>query len=176
MFDSSGTILAHPDVAKIMVAQYRQHRFGREMLNRQSGSLNYQFEGSAKTAHFRRAEKKPWTIAANVSTKELFASVRTIQLYLTLFGFVMLGGTVFAVSYLAGRVSRLIRSVVSELESAVQEFFAASSQIASSSQSLAQSSSEQAASIEETSASAEEISSITRQNSERIAESCPIDE
>jgi len=93
--------------------------------------------------------------------------VRTIQLYFLLFGSLMLGGTVFAVSFLASRVSRLIHGVVAELETAVQQFFASSSQISSSSQALAQGSSEQAASIEETSSSAEEISSITQQNNDR---------
>jgi methyl-accepting chemotaxis protein len=167
MVDASGAVLAHPDPTKIMNFDFGSTDFGREILNRHNGSLSYEFGGTAKVAYFRQAEKKPWIIAANVSTKELFASVRTIQLYLVLFGLVMLGGTVFAVSYLAGKVSRLISDVVSELESSVREFFAASSQIASSSQSLAQSASEQAASIEETSSSAEEISSITRQNGDR---------
>jgi methyl-accepting chemotaxis protein len=167
MFDASGTILTHPDAAKIMSTSIGNTDFGREMLNRQSGSLSYDYEGIPQTSHFRRPQRKPWTIAAVVPTKELFASVRTIQFYLALFGLVMLVGTVFAVWYLAGKVSRLIGNVVSDLESSVQQFFAASSQISSSSQSLAQGSSEQAASIEETSASAEEVSSITRQNSAR---------
>jgi len=167
MCDASGTILAHPDTAKIMSLNIANTDFGREMLSRPNGSLSYEYEGIAKTSHFQRSQKKPWIVAAVVPTRELLASVRTIQFYLTLFGLVMLGGTVFAVSFLAGRISRLIGRVVSELEGAVEQFFAASSQIASSSQSLAQGSSEQAASIEETSASAEEISSITRQNGER---------
>jgi methyl-accepting chemotaxis protein len=167
MFDASGTILAHPDAAKIMSLNIANTDFGREMLNRDGGSLSYQYEGIGNTVHFRRAQSKPWTIVAVVPTTELFASVRTIQFCLTLFGFVMLGGTVLAVAYLAGRVSRLISRVASELEGSVQEFFAASSQIASSSQALSQGASEHAAAIEETSASAEEIRSITRQNDER---------
>ncbi|HVP46491.1 MAG TPA: hypothetical protein VMT32_07905, partial [Bryobacteraceae bacterium] len=69
-----------------------------------------------RTACFRRAQVKPWTIVAVVPDRELFASVRTIQFYLLLFGSLMLGGAVFAVLYLAGRVSRLIHSVVSELD------------------------------------------------------------
>jgi methyl-accepting chemotaxis protein len=167
LFDGSGMVLAHPDAAKIMTLNIAKANFGPDMLNRDGGSVSYEFEGASKTAHFRRAQRKPWTVVAVVPDKELFASVRTIQLYLALFGLMTLGGSVFAVSYLAGKVSRLIGSIVSDLQSAVQEFFAATSQIASSSQSLAQSSSEQAASLEETSASAEEISAITRQNNER---------
>lgn len=167
MFDPSGTVIAHPEAARIMSLNISNTDFGRAMLSRSSGSLSYEFEGIAKTAYFRRSQIKPWTIVAVVPNKELFASVRTIQLYLLLFGSLMLGATVFAVSYLAGRVSRLIYDVVNELETAVQQFFASSSQISSSSQSLAQGSSEQAASIEETSSSAEEITALTQQNNER---------
>lgn len=167
MLDPSGTVIAHPDATKIMSLNLATTDFGREILNRGNGFLSYKFEGVAKTAHFRRSQRKPWTIVAVIPDNELFASVRTIQFYLLLFGSLMLGGTVFAVSFLAGRVSRLIQSAVGELKTAVQQFFASSSQISAASQSLAQGSSEQAASIEETSASAEEITAITRQNNDR---------
>jgi len=167
MLDPSGTVIAHPDAAKILLLNLANTDFGHDILSRGDGSLRYEFEGIAKTAHFRRAQTKPWTIVAVVPDKELFSSVRTIQLYVLLFGSVMLGGTVFAVLYLTGRVSRLIQGAVVELETAVQQFLASSSQIASTSQALAQGSSEQAASIEETSASSEEITALTQQNNDR---------
>jgi len=167
MFDASGMVLAHPDAAKIMSFNIATLDFGREMLHRHSGALSYVFAGIAKTAHFQPAQKKPWTVAATEPDREMFSGVRTIQLYLALFGFAMLAGTVFAVLYLAGRVSRRIGGVVTELESAARQFLAVSSQIDSSGQALAQASSGQAASLEETSAAAEEISAITRQNNQR---------
>ena len=167
MFDGSGIMVAHPDRGKIMSFNVRDTEFGREMLSRGSGSLSYVFEGSAEAAHFKRAREKPWTIAAVVPEKELLTGVRTIQFYLMLFGFLSLAGTVSAVTYLTGRVSRRIGGVVADLERAARQFFAASSQISGASHSLAQGASEQAASIQETSATAEEIGSITRQNNER---------
>jgi methyl-accepting chemotaxis protein len=167
MFDESGIMLAHPEASKILSFNVGASDFGREMMSRASGSLVYEFEGSAKIAHFQRAQKKPWTIVATVPAKELLAGVRTIQLCLVVFGFATLAATVLAVSVLAGRISQVVRNLADELDAAVRQFFAASSQISNSSQSLAQGASEQAASIEETSASAEEISSITRQNSDR---------
>ena len=175
MFDASGMVLAHPDAAKIMSFNIATLDFGREMLHRHSGSLSYVFDGIAKTAHFQPAQKKPWTVAATEPDREMFSGVRTIQLYLALFGFAMLAGTVFAVLYLAGRVSRRIGGVVTELESAARQFLAVSSQIDSSGQALAQASSGQAASLEETSAAAEEIGAITRQNASG-REGCRVDE
>lgn len=167
MLDPAGTVIAHPDAAKILSLNLATTDFGRDILARGNGSLSYIFEGTAKTAHFRRAQTKPWTLVAVIPDRELFASVRTIQFYLALFGVVMLAGTVFAVSFLAGRVSRLIRGAVEELNTAVEQFLASSSQISSSSQALAQGSSEQAASLEETSSSAEEITALTQQNNDR---------
>jgi methyl-accepting chemotaxis protein len=167
MFDAAGIMLAHPDASKIMSENVNSHDYGREMLSRPEGSIHYEYNGAARMAYFQRAQKKPWTIVASVPVAELLASARTIQLWLLLFGGLMLGGTVVAVSFLAGRISRAIREAVGEIENSVQQFFAASSQISSSSQALASGASEQAASIEETSASAEEISAITRQNNER---------
>jgi len=165
MVDGSGTVLAHPDAAKILSLNVSNTDFGREMLNRGTGSVTYVHEGTWN-AHFQRSQAKPWTIAAVVPTRELFASARTVQLYVLVFGFVMLGGTVFAVSFLAGRVSRLVRSAVAELETAVQQFLSSSGQISAASQALAQGSSEQAASLQETSASTEEINSMAHKNSE----------
>jgi methyl-accepting chemotaxis protein len=167
MLDSSGLMLAHPDRAKILTANARDQDFGREILSRGSGSLDYVFDGVARTAHFKRAHEKPWTIVAVAPQREYVAGARTIQFCLMLFGFLALAGTVAAVTYLAGRVSRVIGGSVSHLERAARQFFAASSQISGASNSLAQGASEQAASIEETSATAEEVGSITKQNTER---------
>ena len=169
MFDGSGIVLAHPDPAKIMTMSIAQTDFGREMLSRGSGSLQYQFEGLSETAHFRRSPKKGWTIVAIEPTKEFLAGVRTIQFYLALFGLVMLGGTVCAVSVIAGKVSRLINDSVSDLSDSAEQFVAASSQIAQTAQSVAQGASEQAASIQEASTTAQEVTAVTQKNKERTS-------
>ena len=165
LVDATGTILAHPDAKQILMN--RHYDFVNEMLRRGSGSLEYEFEGIVKAAYFSRAQRKPWTVVAAIPAKEVFASARTIQLYLLLFGLITLAATVVAVAFLAARVSGMVQRATSEVESAVEQLLANSLQISSSSQSLAQSASEQAASIEETSSSAQEISSITRQNTDR---------
>lgn len=120
-------------------------------------------------AHFRRYQKKGWTIVAAVPTKELLAGVRTVQFYLGLFGLLTLGGTLGAVLVVAGRVSGLINDVVSELSGSAEQFVEAASQISQTSQSVAQGASQQAASLEETSSAAEEVTTVTRENKERTA-------
>jgi len=167
MVDSSGTFLAHPNAAKILAQHISDFGFGREILTRSSGAMTYDYEGSAKVARFRRAQRKPWTIAAVVPARELLASVRTLECYLVLFGVMTLAAVVLAVWFLAEGISRTVRNAACGLETATRQFLEVSSQISSSSQLLSQAASEQAASVEETSASAEQISAITQQNNER---------
>ncbi|HUI56938.1 MAG TPA: methyl-accepting chemotaxis protein [Bryobacteraceae bacterium] len=169
MFDGSGIVLAHPNPSKIMTLNIAKQDFGGAMMNRNAGSLQYEFEGIRKVAHFRRAQRKAWTVVATEPTGEFLAETRKIQLYLALFALLMLGGTVGAVVLIAGRVTRLINGVVSELSGSADQVVTAASQISQTSQSVAQGASEQAASIEETSSAAEEVTAVTRQNKERTA-------
>src|SRR5580700_4295199 len=81
----------------------------------------------------------------------------------------LLAGAVGTVLVIAGRVSRLINGVVSELSGSADRFVMAASQIAQTSQSVAQGASQQAASVEETSSAAGELTAVTRQNKERTA-------
>ena len=169
MIDGSGIVLAHPDAAKIMTLNIARTDFGREMLTKDAGSLRYEFDGARRVAHFRRSRIKTWTVVAMQPAKEFLAGVRTIQTYLALFGILLLGGTISAVLLIAGRVSRLIKDVVSELGNSSGHFAAAASQIALTAQSVAQGTSQQAAFIEETSSAAEEITGATHANKERTA-------
>ena len=166
--DASGTTLAHPDPARIMTSQANTD-LGRELMNSPSGSLEYVFDGVRKVAHFRRAQKKAWTVVASEPVSEVMAGARTLQAYLLLFALVMLVATVGAVLIVSGRVSRLIQSAVSELTGSSQQAVSAAAQIAQTSQTVANGASEQAASIEETSSAAEEVTAVTRQNRERTA-------
>jgi methyl-accepting chemotaxis protein len=67
-------------------------------------------------------------------------------------------------------IRRSIGVVVAKLQSASSSLGAASAQVSSSSQALAAGASEQAANLEETTSTLEEIASMTRQNSEHIAQ------
>ncbi len=167
MADASGAVLAHPDSSKILKFDLKTTEFGREILSRGSGQLSYVWAGMAKTAHFQRAQRKPWTIAATVSDAELLAGVRTIQFYLVAFTLITLAGTLGTIWLVASRASGMILTVVGELEHGAGELQSASERIAQTSQSMANGACDQASSIEETSACAHEIASVTRQNRDR---------
>ena len=169
MIDAAGTILAHPDAAKIMSAAAAGSDFVQQILSRKEGSLQYEYQGQDKAAQFRRARAKPWTVIATEPMAELQAGARKIQLCSLVFGLLMLGATADAVLLIGERVSRLINQVVGELNSSAEQFADAASQIAQTSQSVAQSASQQAASIEETSSAAEKVTAVTRENQKRAA-------
>lgn len=167
LLDGAGTVLAHPDPSALLNLNVAKTDFGAEMLSRDSGSLQYLWGGTNRTAYFRHDRNKGWIICASEPTQELLAGLRSIQFYLALFGVLTLGSAIGAVLAIAARVSRLINSAVSELGGSANQFAAASAQIAQTSQSVAAGATQQAASIEETSSAAEEVTAVTRSNRER---------
>ncbi|HTQ54316.1 MAG TPA: methyl-accepting chemotaxis protein [Bryobacteraceae bacterium] len=170
VFDAHGTVVAYPDPARILTLQLAGYDFGREMLSQPGGKLTYSFEGARRVAHFQHARRKDWTIVANLPETQFQAGARTIQLSLSVIGFLALAGTFFAAWLVVGRVSRSISRMATDLRSGSAQFTSAAAQIAASSQSLAQGTTEQAASLEEASGSAQEVTSLSRGNKTRTDE------
>lgn len=169
MLDRAGTVLAHPDAAKILTLNLGKTDFGREIMSRDSGSLQFVWDGQKQTAYFRHARNNGWIIIASLPSRELMAGVRKIQAYILGFALVMLGGTIGAVLWIAGSVSRDLNRIVSSLRGSADQFTAAACQITQVSQAVADGASQQAATIEETSAAADEVAAVSRANKERTS-------
>jgi methyl-accepting chemotaxis protein len=166
MFDSSGTVLAHPDSKQILNENVGKSSAG-AMLGQDKGMLKYSRDGATKVAYFQRAHVKPWTIAAVVPEAELMTEARRIEMFLAVFGLLALVASCGAIWLIAGSASRRISEIVAQLGNSTMQFTDATHQIAATSQSLAQGASQQAASAEETSASAQQVSAATKQNQDR---------
>jgi methyl-accepting chemotaxis protein len=167
MFDGQGTVLAHPDKSKILSENLASYDFGREMISRGGGAITYSYEGAARVAQFERSHKKAWTVAAAMPMAEFAERARTIQFTLGALGLAMVLATFGATWLIAGKASRSIAQMASEMKSGTRQFTAAAAQIAANSQSLAQGTTEQAGSLEEASASAGQVASITQNNKAR---------
>jgi len=165
MFDASGTVLAHPDSTKIL--NYNIDKICPDMKLRDKGSVRYTYDGAAKTAHYMRAQIKPWKVAVTAPIQELLEQAHRVQIFVVMFGLLALLASLGAVWRAAGASTRRITQIAAQLTESTSQFISATNQIASSSQSLAQGASEQAASAEETFASAQQVSSATHQNQER---------
>ncbi len=161
MLDPDGIVLAHPDASKILELDVSQYDFGKQILERGSGELDYTFEGVFKTANFRRLDGNGWTIVAAVPHSELSATVHTVAWNIGLLGFLMVAATGGTIWLIAGGASRRITRVVAELEASSDELTSASDQLSRSSEAVAHAASEQAASIQEVTESAQQMDEVT---------------
>jgi len=166
IYDGQGRVLAHPDGKQILQTNMRDFDFGKQMLAKGEGLLNYSYKGVEKIVSFQKEASTGWTIAAAASQEELMAPVRRL-------GYINLGlaGAVSALALViiflvVGSISKALQHMVGGLNRNSEQVASASSQVSSSSQSLAAGASEQASSLEETSASLEEIASQTKMNME----------
>ncbi len=166
ILNKDGFAVAYPDKAKVLQVNFREHPFGKEMLRRKSGQVEYTWEGNTKYASFAEYTRLHWIVAASVPKGEILGSVNRMGY---LFGILVLVSGI--VSFLlavvsAQRLTAPIRRAISGLTDSSHQVAAASAQVSKSAQNLAEGASEQASSLEETSASLEEMSSMTKQNAD----------
>jgi methyl-accepting chemotaxis protein len=166
IFQDDGTVIAHPDTAKILNVNMNDFAFGKEMLRHREGILTYTFEGVERASAYKKVDEIGWFLAAGVPTAELLAPARKIGFINIAVACVVVLLAALVVFLIARSVANPINYISKGLADGASQVASASSQIAASSHSLAEGSSEQAASLEETSSSLEEISSMTKQNAE----------
>ena len=108
-----------------------------------------------------------WAIMAEIDEEEALRAATTLGKRMMMISAVLLFliiGLSLLVLRITGKVTNVIKRMVTSLTDCSVQISAASDQISSASQTLAEGSSEQASSLEETSASMEEMSSMTKQN------------
>jgi methyl-accepting chemotaxis protein len=118
-----------------------------------------------------------WVIMSEIDEEEALRSVTVLgnQLFKIAGGMIaLIVGLGYLVIRVTGKVTGVIKKMVSSLTETSTQIAAASEQISSSSQNLAEGSSEQASSLEETSASMEEMSSVTKQNAQNAEEAAKL--
>ena len=168
MTDNAGTTIAHPkkeyilelNVNKINGMEQIAHR----MMARESGSANYNFNGTPKIAGFAPVQLTGWSVCFTQDEKEFLASAHTIRNFILIIAVAFLALTIVGVLFFARSISRPLAMSADQLGEAAQQVSAAAGEVSASSQSLAEGASEQAAALEETSSSLEEMSSMTKQN------------
>ncbi len=114
-----------------------------------------------------------WSIMAEIDEEEVMRPVAALsrQMYIIAGGLIaLIVGLGYLVTRITGKVTNVIKGMVTSLTESSTQIASASTEVSSSSQSLAEGTSEQASSIEETSASMEEMSSTTKQNAENAKE------
>lgn len=166
LFDKRGLLLAHPNKGHILNLNLTQYDWGRELVQKESGTISYQFEGQDKLVAFRASAQLGWGAAATVTMKELLAPARRIGLLTLLIGVSSLALSTLIVLWVVRSIAKPLDRAITGLNESSNQVASAAAQVTSSSQSLAEGASEQAASLEETSASLEEMASMTQRNAE----------
>ena len=166
MIDSRGVVLAHPDNDLILELNVSDYPWGKEMLDKKTGQLFYDWEGEQRVAYFATDSETGWMVVAASRVSELMAPVRRIGWTSAMVGLIAVLISLGVIWLITTRVFLVIRRSVLGLASAGQELDSAARQVSNSSQTLAEGSSEQAASLEETSSSLEEMASMTRRNAD----------
>ncbi|MCP4255289.1 MAG: hypothetical protein GY775_18165, partial [Candidatus Scalindua sp.] len=108
-----------------------------------------------------------WAIMAEIDEEEALRASTTLGKRMMMISVVLLFviiGLSLLVLRITGKITNVIKRMVTSLNDCSVQISDASEQISSASQTLAQGSSEQASSLEETSASMEEMSAMTKQN------------
>jgi methyl-accepting chemotaxis protein len=166
IMEDSGLVLAHKNKDMVLVTNLHDYDFGKKITSEKNGYLEYNFEGTDRTAAFKTMDDYPWTIVAAVPKAEIVGFINDIIVFVLIIG--LIGIAVFCVMiwFLVQNVFVTVHTAVNDLTEAGRQILNASNQVAQSSQTMAAGASEQASSLEEISSSLEEMASMTRQNAD----------
>jgi methyl-accepting chemotaxis protein len=75
----NGVAIAHPDKTQVLKLDAKEYDFGREMIAKQAGIVNYSWEGQEKIAAFTRSGLTGWTVVVAAIVREIFAPIQTMR-------------------------------------------------------------------------------------------------
>jgi methyl-accepting chemotaxis protein len=166
VLDKEGMVIAHPDKTKILQVNIHTYPFGKEIMQKKNGLVEYHWEGKDRLASLQEYAPMQWVVVSSVPKDKVLGSVNKMRTLFILLGLAFAGGALGAAVFMSLQVARPIRRAIKGLDEGAHQVASAAGQVSASSQALAEGSSEQAAGLEETSSSMEEMASMTRQNAD----------
>ncbi len=100
IINKDGFVVAHPDKTNVLQLNLNDYPFGKEMLQRKRGHIEYAWKGGATYASFAEYAKSNWIVAASVPKGDILDSVNRM-------------GYVFGMLVLASGLASFLRAVVS---------------------------------------------------------------
>ncbi len=166
IINKEGMVVAHRDKTKNFQLDLSKYDFGREIIQKKKGAIEYSFEDRTWFASFQEYPALGWIVALAIDKAEIMESVSAMNvlfiiLLIVMATFSLVAGVIFTV-----RLVKPINRIVEGLSDGSDQVASASSQVSESSQHLAEGAAEQASSLEETSSSLEEMSSMTKHNAD----------
>jgi methyl-accepting chemotaxis protein len=166
IINKEGMVIAYPDKTKVFQMNIGNTDFGKEILQKKKGTIEYSMEGRTRFASFQEYPALEWIIASSIDKAAVLDSVNTMKILFMILVIVMAAFSLVAGIVFTFRLVKPINLIVAGLSDGSDQVASASSQVSESSQHLAEGASEQASSLEETSSSLEEMSSMTKQNAD----------
>jgi methyl-accepting chemotaxis protein len=170
ILNKEGYVIAHPDKTKLFQLNVSSSPFGKEMLQKKNGLVEYPSGGKVMFASFQEYAPMNWIIVAAENKDDILQSVRKMRNLFFVFGVVIGAIALIVAVFMSLRIAKPIRHAIQGLTDSADQVASASSQISAASQSLAEGASEQAAGLEETSSSIEEMASMTKQNADNATQ------
>jgi methyl-accepting chemotaxis protein len=170
ILNRDGLVISYPDKTKVLQLNVSTFDFGKEILQKKTGMMEYSWEGKARFASFQEYPAMGWIIVSASPEGEIMASANTMRFLFILLVVIMAFCSLITGIFFALRLLKPINRVVTGITEAAHQVGSASVQVSESSQHLAEGASEQAASLEETSSSLEEMSSMARQSSDNAGQ------
>ena len=166
ILNKDGLVLAYPDKTKNFKLNLSKEDFGKEILQKKKGTIEYNWEGNAQFASYQDYPAMGWIIVTAAPKGDILKSVDKMKLLFIILLVVMGGLATLVGIVFTMRLVKPISRIVAGLTDGADQVASASAQVSQSSQHLAEGASEQASSLEETSSSLEEMSSMTNQNAD----------
>jgi methyl-accepting chemotaxis protein len=164
--DLQGMVIAHPDKGKVFQMNVGKEEFGKEILRKKNGTMDYSVDGVSQFFSFSEYPTMGWIVVSQVNKADILTSVKTMNMLFIILLIVMAVFSLVAGILFTSRLIKPINRIVAGLSEGAHQVASASSQVSESSQHLAEGASQQAASLEETSSSLEEMSAMTKQNAD----------
>ena len=170
VLNNQGIVVAYPDKEKIYKLNLSAYEFGKEMMQKKSGLVEYQWEGAGRIASFQEYPAMQWIVVSAVEKSDVLGSVNKLKMISFILAIVMAACALVTALFMSSLIVKPIKYAIAGLTESSNQATATAGQLTSASQSLADGASRQSASIEETSSSLEEMSSMTKQNADNSSQ------
>jgi methyl-accepting chemotaxis protein len=166
ILDRDGKFIAHPDSSTILETEITDFAFGKEIMSKGEGFVEYPWNEEEKLAAFRTSSNNGWIVVVAAEKNELLVQAYELRRWNIAIALAFLVVALVMALLTARSIVHPINRLTETLDFATEQLASSSGQVASTGAQLAQSASEQAAALEESSASLEELSSMTGRNEE----------
>ncbi len=115
-FKNDGLFVSHPDSSYILKRNVNDTDFGKTMLEKKNGLINYTHEGINKIAIYKTHPTLGLTIVVTADEKETFAAVTSIGRINTLVTIIALSLTCIVIVFIANTIVRNVNQAVAGLK------------------------------------------------------------